>query len=238
MNKSQKADLIINSSTAAATALAVVPIPVADIVAITSIQITLIVNLGILYNKTISRHIAHGLKKVYFAGMAGSYLASLVKAIPGIGTTLGGMAQMFIAGTITFRLGLRIKQILEKDLELNKANLQRKETIEEKEQVKSKREELKRLIKKTKDAKESICFKSQPKNITNEVRFFFLLTGYDSAHLRINSKNGATVFEKEIQTKYKSTKWNTSDLKPGQYLAFLECPGLLPICLDLKKVKK
>ena len=236
MTKSQKADISINSSTALATSLAVIPIPVIDIVAISGVQVSLVVGLGVIYGKTINRHTAKGLLGVYVAGKVGEALASFVKLIPGIGTVAGGMAQMLIAGTITYSLGLAVKDVFEKDQELNKENLKKAADAVDKEKVKRKREELKKKMKKTKAAQKEIGFIAQPKEFKNEIRFLFTIANYRSANLRVTSENGVEIYKKKLNTKFKSTKWNTTDLKSGQYLTYLECSGLMPICIDIKKL--
>jgi len=120
MPRREQAVTIINSYTGLATASAVIPVPVADVVAITGLQVTMIIHLGNAYGKTISRHTARSFVLAALAGSAGMFLFSLIKTIPGVGSIIGGVSQMAIAGTITYSLGLAVKYMLDHDKDLNK----------------------------------------------------------------------------------------------------------------------
>jgi uncharacterized protein (DUF697 family) len=235
MSKSQKADFIINSSTSLAVAAAVIPFPVADVVAITGVQINLLISLGHLYGKAINRHTAKGLIGVALAGPTGMYLSSLAKTIPGVGTILGGMAQMLIAGTITYSLGLSAKHIFANDIELNSENLKEEIDKQDEEELNKKRDDLKAQIQKNKEAQKVIDFVARPKKFKQDVRFHFSVENYNRVKLRITDAESILIFEKGINPNFKSTNYHGSNMKKGSYLAFLECDDLLPVCIKIVK---
>jgi len=98
--------------TVAALGAAVVPLPVADILAISGVQILMLRALNGAYAR----------RTVYFDEMTGTAVAalagfalwgSLAKLVPGLGTLAGGAIQAAIAGTATYALGRAWLEFLE-----------------------------------------------------------------------------------------------------------------------------
>jgi len=98
--------------TVAALGAAVVPLPVADILAISGVQILMLRALNGAYAR----------RTVYFDEMTGTAVAalagfalwgSLAKLVPGLGTLAGGAIQAGIAGTATYALGRAWLEFLE-----------------------------------------------------------------------------------------------------------------------------
>jgi uncharacterized protein (DUF697 family) len=99
--------------TVAALGAAVVPLPVADILAISGVQILMLRALNGAYAR----------RTVYFDEMIGTAVAalagfalwgSLAKLVPGLGTLAGGAIQAGIAGTATYALGMTWIEFLER----------------------------------------------------------------------------------------------------------------------------
>ncbi|WP_409295901.1 GTPase [Peribacillus sp. SCS-26] len=114
--KSSTANKWILASGASAAAVGAAPIPGADIVPLTGIQVSLMIRLATLYEKPLSKDRA---KELIIASMAGNLGKSLfrqaLKVIPGAGSIAGGG----IAGAMTLALGYGIKYAYENNIELD-----------------------------------------------------------------------------------------------------------------------
>lgn len=104
-DKKNKCGLIIHSASAAAAAAGATPIPVADTIPISAAQVAMIVSLGKVFDLTISNSVAKSVIGVGLAQSVGRTLASGLKAIPGIGTVIGGAISSATAASLTEVLG-------------------------------------------------------------------------------------------------------------------------------------
>jgi uncharacterized protein (DUF697 family) len=86
-----------------------VPVPIADFVAVTAIQLDLIKQLCTLHGVTYEE----GTGKIWVGALTGGALArigaSALKAIPGIGTVLGGLSMSIASGASTYAVGQVVK---------------------------------------------------------------------------------------------------------------------------------
>ena len=118
--KSSIAQKWILGASAAAGAVGLTPIPGADIVPITAIQIGLMVKLSNLYDNPISRDDAKEMILTTITGSAGrAAYRQLIKLIPGYNLIVGGG----VASSVTFALGQAIKYAYENQIELNPESL-------------------------------------------------------------------------------------------------------------------
>lgn len=104
-NLKRKCSAAIHTATVAAGAAGATPIPVADTIPISAAQITMVIALGKIFNLTISNSVAKSVIGVGLAQKAGHFLASSLKAIPGIGTVIGGVISAATAASLTEALG-------------------------------------------------------------------------------------------------------------------------------------
>ena len=108
----QSEDIILNH-VAAAMAAAVIPVPLADVAAVTWVQIDLVNKLADRYR--VECDPIRGRAAVL--SLAGAGLArlgaSLVKSVPGVGTLLGGATQAVLSGASTYALGEVYKEHFE-----------------------------------------------------------------------------------------------------------------------------
>ena len=114
----KKADDCIRTHTGLAMAAAVIPVPVADVGAITLIEMDMLRALTKMYGREWADNIgkqALGLGAAIGAGTA--MWASAVKLVPGLGTVVGGAIQMGIAGTVCYALGKTYQAFLESGAE-------------------------------------------------------------------------------------------------------------------------
>ena len=103
--KREQADAIIKKHVLFSIGGGLIPIPLADMAAVTGLQVSMLEQLADLYGIAYNRSIL----KSFIAGLTGSTVAkvgaSLIKAIPGIGTVIGGVAMSATSGASTYALG-------------------------------------------------------------------------------------------------------------------------------------
>lgn len=112
---------IITSTVAVATAIGASPIPFADWFLITSIQVSMIIGIGVLYSIQFSKNEALNIiKSLALAGVASGVcraIASSIKVVPGIGTITGIVIDTVVSATGTAGIGWATIQICEKKLD-------------------------------------------------------------------------------------------------------------------------
>ncbi|OWY22798.1 DUF697 domain-containing protein [Sphingobacteriales bacterium UPWRP_1] len=112
-----KATDIITHNVLLSMGAAIIPVPVADIIALTTLQAKMLKELCDLYQKPFSNDIARNI----ITAVAGNSLArigsSIIKAIPGLGTLIGGVSAVILSGASTYAIG----QVFVKNLEEGKA---------------------------------------------------------------------------------------------------------------------
>jgi uncharacterized protein (DUF697 family) len=104
-DKTAMAEQLIRQHVIWAVGAGLVPIPVADFIAVTAVQVDLIRQLSTLHG--VDYH--EGTGKVWVGALTGGTLArigaSAIKAIPGIGTLLGGLSMSIASGASTYAVG-------------------------------------------------------------------------------------------------------------------------------------
>lgn len=82
-----------------------IPIPIVDFIAVTSIQLDMIKDLcevyGISFDKSQGKNLVSALVGTSLASIGSSF----IKAIPGIGSLLGGVSMSIMSGAATYALG-------------------------------------------------------------------------------------------------------------------------------------
>lgn len=115
-DKSSTANKWIISAATSAAAIGAAPIPGADIIPITGIQVSLMVKLATLYEKPLTMGRAKELAISSLAGNLGKGLfRQAMKFIPGAGSIAGAG----IAGSMTLSLGYAMKYAYENNIELD-----------------------------------------------------------------------------------------------------------------------
>ena len=98
MNKRAEADRIVKQHVVWAMGAGLIPVPVLDFAAVTGIQIDLLSRLARVYG--VDHEGSSG--KRFVVALTGTtfarFGASLVKAIPGVGTVLGGVSMSIMSG--------------------------------------------------------------------------------------------------------------------------------------------
>lgn len=216
-----EAQKVIPVYVGSAVTAAVIPIPVADAVAITGVQLTMGTHLThIIYKSNIGFSTLKFLIGSYAASNIGIWAWSLVKTIPGIGTVSGAVGQMAIAGTITAALGYAIVELLEKKEPITKDSL--KNAINRnKEKAKKVAEEVVEEKKNSVELMQEILFTQDKDLIGDEIEFNFNLEKLSQPKLTIkNIKTGSESFY-TLSKRQKNISIDTSDFEEGQYEAKL-----------------
>jgi uncharacterized protein (DUF697 family) len=104
-NKKDKAQSIIRSHVLWAMGGGLIPIPLVDFAAVTAIQLEMLQQLANLYGVDYS----YNNGKAFVSALTGTTVArlgaSLLKAIPGFGTFLGGASMSLTSGASTYAVG-------------------------------------------------------------------------------------------------------------------------------------
>ncbi|WP_204437413.1 GTPase [Amphibacillus cookii] len=110
----------INAAATSAAAVGAAPLPGADIIPLTGIQVGLLVKLATLYEKPITKDRAKELTIATLTGNIGrGVFRQVTKLIPGAGTIAGAS----IAGSMTLGLGHSIKYAYENNIDLDTTGL-------------------------------------------------------------------------------------------------------------------
>lgn len=104
-NKHQQATKIINEHVLWSMGGGLIPIPLADVMAVSALQTGMLDQLSELYGVKQTGTFA----KNFVGGLAGSalarYGASFLKVVPGVGTIVGGLAMSIASGASTYAIG-------------------------------------------------------------------------------------------------------------------------------------
>lgn len=105
MSQRPQANTIIRSHVLWAMGGGLIPIPLVDFAAVTAIQLEMIQQLAQLYGVDYSRSSG----KMFVSALTGTTLArlgaSFIKAIPGVGTFIGGASMAITSGASTYAVG-------------------------------------------------------------------------------------------------------------------------------------
>lgn len=108
-DKTEEAQDIVQTSMYFAMGLGIVPIPVFDFIAVTGVQLDMLRRLSKLYHvefmESKGKNILSALVGGGFSSSLAPMLASLVKVIPIIGSTLGAVSMPIVAGATTYAVG-------------------------------------------------------------------------------------------------------------------------------------
>ncbi|MEI6408246.1 MAG: DUF697 domain-containing protein [Bacteroidota bacterium] len=138
--KQQKATDIIRNHVGFSMGAALIPLPGADLLAVSAVQLNMLRHLAKLYNVGFM----DALGKNIISAVVGSSLArlgaSLVKAIPGVGTVIGELSMPALSGASTYALGRAVATHFHKggtleDIDLSSARKMYEKEIKEGKQV-------------------------------------------------------------------------------------------------------
>ncbi|MCB9274844.1 MAG: DUF697 domain-containing protein [Lewinellaceae bacterium] len=104
-DKSLRAQEIVKNHVLISMGAGLVPIPILDIAAVTAVQLDMVKNLAQLYGADYSGDFARNLLTTLTGSTLARIGASMIKALPGIGTLLGGVSMSIMSGASTYAVG-------------------------------------------------------------------------------------------------------------------------------------
>ncbi len=111
------ADKIIIKYAYSSSLAGFIPIPILDIVGLMSVQRIMLYRMSVLYCVPFKKHLAKALLSTLtgslVSGAAAPIASSALKAIPGIGTLVGGAGMATLGGASTYAIGRVFKQHFE-----------------------------------------------------------------------------------------------------------------------------
>jgi uncharacterized protein (DUF697 family) len=103
--KTQKANYIIQNHVGYAASAGLIPFPGADLAAVTAVQLNMLRQIAKLYDVNFMDNIGKNMITAIAGGSIARLGASLIKAIPGVGTFIGEMGMAAMSGASTYALG-------------------------------------------------------------------------------------------------------------------------------------
>ena len=113
MEAHERADAAIRDHVGYAMMAAAIPVPLADIAAVTVIQLDLVKQLADFYSMKYDQTSGKAIVSALTGASAARLGASAAKAIPGIGTAIGGGTQIVLSGASTYAVGKLFKRHFE-----------------------------------------------------------------------------------------------------------------------------
>lgn len=133
--RNPRAEAVVRTHVLWALGAGLVPLPLFDLVAVLAVQLDMLRNLA----RTYQADFAKDQGKAFVSALTGTTFARLgasaVKAIPGVGSVLGGVSMSVMAGASTYAVGRVAIQVLEEgdgflDIDLDRARKAYDEALE------------------------------------------------------------------------------------------------------------
>lgn len=122
-DKQAKASEIIRNHVGFSLGAALVPFPGADLLAVSAVQLNMLRQLAKLYDIGFLDALGKNIISAVAGGGMARLGASLIKAIPGVGTIIGELSMPVLSGASTYALGHVIASHLQKGGTLNDLDL-------------------------------------------------------------------------------------------------------------------
>jgi uncharacterized protein (DUF697 family) len=104
-DREEKSEKVIETAVAWSMGAGLLPIPIADLVAVTAVQVDMIRQMTKIYELEFSE----GNLKTWISTLSGSVLSKLgaeaIKLIPGVGQVIGGVTMAIFSGASTYAIG-------------------------------------------------------------------------------------------------------------------------------------
>lgn len=121
--RAEIADSLIRRHVLWASGAGLIPIPLADVAAVTGVQVNMLRDLTKIYGSELSESVLQSFVTALTGGMLARIGASALKALPGIGTLLGGASMSIMSGASTYAVGHVAKKHLDAGGDLAKVDL-------------------------------------------------------------------------------------------------------------------
>lgn len=113
VERRDRVESIIRKHVLWASGAGLIPIPLADVAAVTGVQVSMLRDITRLYKSELSEADLQNFITALTGGMLARLGASAVKAIPGLGTLLGGASMSIMSGASTYAVGRVARNQLE-----------------------------------------------------------------------------------------------------------------------------
>lgn len=123
MNEKARADQVIQSHVMGSMAAGLVPVPLLDLAAVAGVQVAMLKKLGKIYGVSYSENTYEQLVTALTGSTFAKVGASFVKAIPVVGSVLGGVSMVALSGASTYAVGQVVLQQLEEHRDLAKVDI-------------------------------------------------------------------------------------------------------------------
>ena len=135
VERSKRADRIIHTHTLWGMGAGLIPVPMFDILAVSAIQIDMLKQLAEAYDSDFTENMGKTFVTALTGGTFARVGASLIKAVPGVGTLVGGASMSVLSGASTYAIGQVAKRHYETDgnlvdIDLNSARKSYDEALE------------------------------------------------------------------------------------------------------------
>ena len=120
-----RAGAVIKKHVLWSTGAGLIPIPLADLAAVTAVQVSMLEDLSEIYEVTYSEPVIKNFVTALTGGMLARIGASMVKAIPGLGSLIGGLSMSVMSGASTYAVGQVARNELESSGDLSKVDISR-----------------------------------------------------------------------------------------------------------------
>jgi uncharacterized protein (DUF697 family) len=125
-DKNHKASEIIRNHVGFSLGAALIPMPGADLLAVSAVQLNMLRHLAKLYDLGFMDALGKNIISAVVGSSAARLGASLIKIIPGVGTVIGELSMPALSGASTYALGKVVANHFQNggsldDLDLNKA---------------------------------------------------------------------------------------------------------------------
>ena len=133
--RSERADRIIRSHTLWGMGAGLIPVPMFDVLAVSAIQIDMLKQLAEAYDSDFTENLGKTFVTALTGGTFARVGASLIKAVPGVGTLVGGASMSVLSGASTYAVGQVAKRQYETggnlvDIDINSARERYDEALE------------------------------------------------------------------------------------------------------------
>ncbi len=133
--RSQRADRIIHTHTLWGMGAGLIPVPMFDVLAVSAIQIDMLKQLAEAYDSDFTENLGKTFVTALTGGTFARVGASLIKAVPGVGTLVGGASMVVLSGASTYAIGQVAKRHYETggnlvDIDINSARQRYDEALE------------------------------------------------------------------------------------------------------------
>src|SRR5437868_7124621 len=122
MTNREQASIIVRRHALWGAAAGLLPIPLLDLAGVTAVQLDMLRQLSDLYGRNYDAMRGKAFVSALSGGTIATVASSVVKALPGVGTIIGGVSGMVIAGASTFAVGEVTTDVFESGRDIGDIN--------------------------------------------------------------------------------------------------------------------